>query len=201
MVTSVVIGARVVASSDDTVPVFAAAAELASGHPLTVAQLRVVRVRLGAGTAAYLSAQTLPPPGLVLIRPIGVGELIPRTAVAPASALDRRPVSVPVTPPLPSGLTAGATVDLWSSAKDSGTGATGFRPPVRIAQGAEVYAVSSPGDGFAAAGGSAVQVLLAEDELRAVLDALANGARLAVVPAPGSTPPGQNQGQPTGSSG
>jgi len=49
---SVAIGARVVAASDRTVPVFAAASTLTSGHAINRSDLRVVRVRLGSGTAA-----------------------------------------------------------------------------------------------------------------------------------------------------
>jgi len=79
--------------------------------------------------------------------------------------------------------------------KETGAGATGYRAPVRIAQAAEVFAVNAPGVGLASVQNSAVQVLLEEAELRAVLDGLANGARLAVVPAPG-TAPGPAAGSP-----
>jgi len=185
VLVSITIGSRVVAAADETVPIFAAGATLASGHPVTLADLRVVRVRLGGGTAGYLSARTPPPAGLVLIRPLGAGELVPMSALAPAASLSRRPVSVPVPAPLPDTLAPGVTVDLWSSAKDTAVGSTGFRQPVRIAQAAEIYSVSNPSGGLSAAQGSSVQVLLEEADLRALLDALANGAKVAVVPALG----------------
>jgi hypothetical protein len=181
---SVLAGARVVALADRTVPVYAAAGALPSGHVLSRPDVRVARVHLESGTASYLSARRSLPAGLVLVRPVGAGELVPLAALGAASSMTRRPVSIPLPAPAPVGLQAGSPVDLWSSAKESGDGATGYRPPIRIATGAEVFAVSHAGAGLTAATGDSVQVLLEEDELRAVLDALANGAKLAVVPAP-----------------
>jgi hypothetical protein len=191
VLASVAIGARVVAAADDSVPVFAAASALPSGHAITAADLRVVRVHLDGGVAGYLSARSGVPADLVSTRPVGAGELIPSAAVGPASALTRRPVAVPMPAPLPAGLKPGAAVDVWASAKQGGTASSGYLPPTRIAQGVEVYAISAAGGGLAAATGDSVQILLEEGELRALLDALANGAKVAVVPAPALTDDGR----------
>jgi len=185
---SVVVGARVMAGADTTVPVYAAAGTFASGHVLGESDVRVVRVRLDGGTAGYLSARRPLPQGLVLARPVGAGELLPEAALGAPASLTRRPVSVPLPPPVPVGLRAGAAVDLWSSAKQTSDGATGYRPPERIAASAEVYAVTAARPGLGAASGDAVEVLLDDRQVRAVLDALANGAKIAVVPAPGGIP-------------
>lgn len=187
VVVSVVVGSRVMAMADRTVPVYAAAGTLPSGHVLARSDVTVVRVHLGSGAAAYLSARRGLQRGLVLARPIGAGELLPVAALGAPGSMTRRPVSIPVPAPLPVGLQPGSSVDLWSSAKDTAAGATGYRAPVRIATGAEVYAVTRAETGLAA-GGDGVQILLEEGELRAVLDALANGAKLAIVPAPGGIP-------------
>lgn len=188
VVSSVVLGARVVAAAGHTEPVFAAVADLPSGHQLGPDDVKVVAVHLGSGAAGYLSARAPLPPGTVLVRPVGGGELVPSAALGSVTALARRPVAVPVPAPLPVGLRPGAAVDLWSSAKETGTGVTGYAPPVRVAQGAEVFAVAAAGVGLASSGTTNVQVLLEEGELRAVLDALANGAKVAVVPVPGGAP-------------
>lgn len=185
VVLSVVVGARVVAAAGRTEPVYSAAADLPSGHRLGRDDLRVVSVHLAAGSAGYLSARTSLPPGTVLVRPIGAGELVPVAALGPASALTLRPVVVPVPEPLPAGFRPGAVVDLWSAAKETGAGVTGYAPATRIAQGAEIYAVVGAGTGLASTGASRVQVLLGEGELRAVLDALANDAKITLVPLPG----------------
>lgn len=184
VLASVVLGARVVAAAGRTVPVFVAVADLPTGHPVSASDVRSVRVHLAPGVAGYLSARGGVPAGTVLVRPVGAGELVPVAAVAGASAVTRRPVAVPVPAPLPGGLRPGVGVDLWSSAKEVGTGATGYAPPVRIAQAAEVYAVTAAGSGLGGAAGSSVQVLLDEGQVRSVLDALANGAKIALVPMP-----------------
>jgi flagella basal body P-ring formation protein FlgA len=65
VLASVLIGARVVAAADDSVPVYAAAGTLASGHPIGPGDVRVVRVRLGAGVAGVLvrTDPVVPGPG------------------------------------------------------------------------------------------------------------------------------------------
>ncbi len=195
VLASVALGARVVAAADDTVPVWAAGGTLPAGRTLADGDLRAVRVRLGAGAAPYLAVGDPLPPGAVLLRAVGAGELVPASAVGPPQAWTRRPVAIPLTGPVPDGLRVGARVDVWSSAREPGGPGSGgpqaaYRPPVRLAEGAEVFSVTVPGSGLAAATGSSVQVLLPEQELRTALDALANGARIAVVPAPGSAPQG-----------
>ena len=185
---SVVIGARVVSLADRTVPIFAAARALPSGHVLVAGDVRAVRVHLGPGTAAYLTAAQPLSPGLVLSRPVGAGELVPAAALGALGSMTRRPVGIPLPSPAPVGLQPGLAVDLWSSAKETGEGASGYSPPARIATGAEVYAVTPAEAGLGALTGGGLQVLLEESELRLVLNALANGAKLAVVPAPGALP-------------
>jgi hypothetical protein len=184
VILSTVIGARVVAAAARTEPVYAAAVDLPSGHPLRPGDLTAVPVRLAPGTAGYLSALSSLPAGSVLMRPVGAGELVPTAALGPPSAFVRRPLSVPVPGPMPNGLRPGSGIDLWSSARRSSSGVTSYSAPVRIARAAEVYSVTAGGDGLAGSGQGAVQVLLNEAQLRAVLDALANDAKIAVVPVP-----------------
>lgn len=186
---SVALGARVVAAADRTVPVYAAATTLVAGHSLREGDLVVIRVRLGSGAAPYLSAAARAPEGATVLRTIGSGELVPRSAVGPGTAMRVRPVTVPLETTPPTGLSPGARVDVWSSARDPASGATAYLPPQQLAVGAEVYAVNSPHSGLSGGQGGSVQVLLEESALRAVLDAIANGGRLALVPAPGSAPP------------
>ena len=178
---SVALGSRVLAAADSTVPVYAAATALPAGHPVDPASLRVVRVRIGTGAGPYLSAAVAPPSGAVLLRSVGDGELVPASAIGPAGGLDRRPVPVPVSAPVPVGLRPAAVVDVWSSARDQAS-ASAYKPPVRLAHNVEIFAVTSDTSALGASRGASVQVLLGEDEVRSVLDALANGARLAIVP-------------------
>lgn len=185
VLASVALGARVLASLDDSVPVLAAARTLPTGTVLTATDLRVVRVRLGDTAPAYLGAGTPPSAGSVVLRAVAAGELVPVAAIGPPQALTVRPVAVPVAAPLPEGLRVGAAVDVWSSARDTAAAASGaYEPPVRLAQGAEIAAVTTESGQLGVGRNASVQVLLPEKELTLVLDALANGARVALVPGP-----------------
>jgi hypothetical protein len=189
VLTSVAVGARVVAAADDSVGVWAAAGPLPPGHVLTEGDLRQVSVRIGAGGATYLTTRDPLPAGAVLLRGLGGGELVPSAAVGRQRDWSLRPVPVSLPGPAPDGLRPGSRVDVWSSAR-SGTaeagGGTTFRPPVELAVGAAVASVSAPRTGLGSLQGVVVQVMLEESQVRSVLDALANGARVALVPAPGS---------------
>lgn len=187
VLASVALGARVVAAADDTVALYAAGTTLVTGRRLTAADLTVVRVRLGAGTAAYLPARSPLPAGATVLRTLGAGELIPVSAVGAAALVQVRPVTVPLNGAPPVGLGAGARVDVWSSARDPGVGAARYRSPARLAGGVEVSAVTRDESGLSVTRGGSAQVLLRESQLPAVLDALANDARLVLVPVPGPT--------------
>jgi hypothetical protein len=191
VLASVALGASVVAAADRTTAVLVAGSALGPGHRLVEGDLQVARVRLTGPVASYLTPQTRLPAGTVVLRGLGAGELVPLSAVGPAATLDRRPVALPLTAPLPDGVRPGGQVDLWSSARDPAAGAAAaYRPPVRLVVAAQVVAVTLPSGGLAADQQSSVQVLVSETELPKVLDALANEARVAVVPVPGSAPPG-----------
>lgn len=182
------LGARVVAQADRTVPVFAARGTLPVGSALTVDTLTVVRVRLAGAEQRYLSAERPLPSGQVLTRAVGAGELVPAAALAPAVALDRRPLGIPVDGVLPAGLAPGGLVDVWASARDRKAGGSAFAKPERLVASAPVYQVTAPTSGLAVSRTTTVHVLLADADLARVLAALANGSRTAVVPVPGSAP-------------
>jgi hypothetical protein len=113
---SVVVGALVLGSSDDTVPVWAAADSLGAGHVLTSDDLAVRRVRFDDPGAAslYLRADQQLPARLRLDRDVGAGELVPRAAAAPAAAPDVRDVPVSVSPDqVPAAVRVGDSVDVY----------------------------------------------------------------------------------------
>jgi hypothetical protein len=189
MLASVALGARVVAAADRTVAVYAAGTTLVTGHVLSAHDLTVVRVRLGTGTAAYLSARSPIPAGATLLHSLAPGELVPVSALGTASAVQLRPVTIPLDGAVPAGLQVGTRVDVWSSARDPSGGAATYQQPVRLVEGTEVSAVSSGDTGLALAQAGTVQVMVGPAQLPAVLDALANAARLALVPVPGPVVP------------
>jgi len=202
VLVSVALGAQVIATADDTVPVWASRTTLAPGAVLSVDELTVARVRLeGDAATRYLSAASPPATGQVLLRTVGPGELVPSSAVGAASALDLRPVVIPATPPLPVALAAGAVVDLWVSRKAATTGGAGnaFEHPERLVQGAVVRAISKPSGTLGSGSGSVgVEVMLDAQQLPAVLDALANQAVISLEPVPGSGPSGSSRSSGNG---
>jgi hypothetical protein len=123
---SVVAGARLLAAADDTVPVWAAAGNLAAGAPLTAADLERHQVRFADGDDldGYYSASAAPPTG-VLLRGVGAGELLPRTAIGPAGRSGTVQVPLSVDPEqVPPSVGAGSVVDVYvlggSGTRDAG---------------------------------------------------------------------------------
>lgn len=182
---SVLLGARVLAGADDTVAVLAARGPLVAGQPLEPDDLAAVRMRFGSDADAdrYLPGDTSLPDGVVLLRPVGAGELVPRAALDAAGAEPLAELPLSVDPGrVPTGVRAGSVVDVWvAPAADSGAG------PERLLEEAPVLATSRA----AATGpGGLRQVVVgvpADDEpqLTRVVARLGGDAALVVVGRPG----------------
>jgi hypothetical protein len=113
---SIVVGAAVIGTSDETVPVWAAADTLGAGHVLTADDLAVRRVRLDGADAAslYLLADRQLAPDLRLRHEVAAGELLPRDAVARGPDRDQREVPVSVAPDqVPGSVGVGDVVDVY----------------------------------------------------------------------------------------
>lgn len=188
VLVSVVLGAGVVAAADDSEPVYAARDVLTSGDPVQEAAVTVVQVRVDAGLERYFSAREDLPADLMALRTVGAGELLPRSAVGRADELRRKPVAVPYPEAVPSGLAKGALVDIWVSPRDRDVPGA-YEEPRQVVAAAEVAEVVSVSAALGVGRASSVQVLLVEEQMARVLDALANEARVAVVVVPGSAPP------------
>ena len=112
---SVLVGVRIVSGADRTVGVWAAAGDLAPGTPVSQHDLQVRRVHFGSGgTGAYLTADKPVPPGLTALREVGGGELLPRSALGPASLAGTVQVPVAVEPAqVPRSVARGSVVDVY----------------------------------------------------------------------------------------
>lgn len=139
LIVSMFVGARVMASGEETVTLWRASSELASGSPLS--GVEAVVVALNGAQEPYFRG-TVPPSGIV-VRPIGAGEFIPSSALSALPPADSRVVTVPVDPlHVAIGLNAGDQVDVWSSSKDAGTVGSNL-PPMLVLSGITVRAVAS----------------------------------------------------------
>ena len=123
---SVVAGARLLASADDTVAVWATTDDMGTGDLVSEADLEVRRVRFadGADLERYFPADDELPADLQLTRGVGAGELLPRAAVGAPTDGDRLQVSIEVAPGrVPLAVDSGAVVDvivLDASGADAG---------------------------------------------------------------------------------
>jgi hypothetical protein len=117
---SVLVGARVLQDADDTVSVLAARNALAEGMPVSVDDLTTVRVRFGSAADAdnYLSGTAgVLPDGVVLLRPVGPGELLPRAALGSAGGGTAVELPLAVDPGrVPGDVHVGSLVDVWVTA-------------------------------------------------------------------------------------
>ena len=113
---SVLVGALVLGTSDDTVAVWAAADTMGPGHTLTADDLTVRRVGFAdaADAALYVGADEQLPSGLHLLHGVAAGELLPRAAVgsSDATALRQVPVSV-ASDQVPGSVGEGDVVDVY----------------------------------------------------------------------------------------
>ena len=140
---SVLVGARVLASSDDTVSVLAAGGDLVAGQRLDAADLTEVRLRFTSDedAARYLPAGELPSDA-VLLRAVAAGELVPRAALSTgADGLVEVPMSVDPGR-VPGSVRAGSLVDVWVTSGEDGARS---RPAEQLLSEVPVLSVSRAG--------------------------------------------------------
>ncbi len=141
VLASVVVGAKVVASSDSTQRMWAASRDLAAGSVLTTSDVRLVRVRLPESAGSYLGPGAQPR-GQMLSRPLATGELVPRSALGDVSA--GTTITVPVDAQNAPKVTRGQRIQLWLS--------TASCSAVTVVADVTVQDVQSGGGGAFAAG-------------------------------------------------
>lgn len=167
-----------VEAADDTVEVYAAGTDLPAGSPVRAQDLRAVPVRLGDLQQNYLPVADGVPQDAVAGVLLREGELVSRASLGKAQALDRKPVGLTVTDPLPAGLGPGSRVDVWASAPD---GRNGYLAPEQLLVAAEVFETEADAGVLGAGGETRLLVLVEDSRMARLLGAMANQARLTVV--------------------
>ena len=199
VLASVVAGGRLAAANDTSVRVWAARATVASGDEITEDSLVAVRVGLRESAPRYLSADAAVPRGLVALRTVGAGELVPAASVGEASRLERAPLGLAYEGEVPRAMVKGALVDVWVTppapssvpAVDGAGAADGPAEPAEpsvLAGRVEVTEVSAASGSFASSRGRTVSVALSRDQVAAALAARAAGAQITLLLVPGSSP-------------
>lgn len=170
-----------VAALDHRTTVYAAATALSPGDRVGRADLVERSVSLDGADALYLRADELPDGGLVVVRPVRDGELLPRTAVGDASGVRSTALVLELGAPPSSSVRPGSTVDVWAA--PAAADGRGFGAPAVLVADAVVVRVVEDDRLVSAAHAGAVEVLVPRSRVARVLQAQANGDALAVVPA------------------
>jgi hypothetical protein len=179
VVGSVVGVYAIVAGSDRTTPVYAARASLAVGDRIDPSDLVVARVRLDGSAGLYVTPDRLPGDGLVVTRTVTAGELLPLSAVGTTAGALVTSVVVDLQGKLAAAIQAGSVVDVWSARQGENQR---FGPPsVLVGRASIVRIVESTGL-ITADNGQSVEILVPKDKVAAVLESIANGDAIAVVP-------------------
>ncbi|WP_151524310.1 SAF domain-containing protein [Serinicoccus kebangsaanensis] len=185
VVLSVAGGARLVAGLDDTSPVYAAARDLLPGQQVEEGDLVPVPARLGEGSEHYLDGETPVTEGTYLLRAVRAGELVPASALGTQrEALDKT-VNVPVDASAVTGLSSGASVDVWVSRRDTEAVGEAYLDPELLLPGALVDRVAEQSGGLGPqVGQAAVALVVPADRVGDLIGAVDQDARLTLVPAP-----------------
>lgn len=168
-----------VSGLDDAREVYVARETLTPGTRVDAGDLATESVRLGASAAHYLTPSDLGADGLVVVRTVRAGELVPAAAVDDADSTGLATVVVPSRGALPADVDRGTLVDVWTaSERERGV----FDPPAVLVAGAEVAGVIES-DGMVATEGVSVELLVPREKVAALLQALTAEDAIDLVPA------------------
>jgi hypothetical protein len=173
---SVVGGARLLATADDTVSVWGVTADMGAGDQVTGGDLVALRVRFadGAQLDRYFASDETLPADLELLRGVGQGELLPRAAVGSADETDtlQVPISVAVER-VPASVGAGSVVDVFIVARPTDPRAPAPGGPGEPAlRAVTVVAAPALDDTFGAAGERQLDLAVPEEDAQALFELL-----------------------------
>ncbi|MFT4030424.1 MAG: hypothetical protein QM675_11160 [Protaetiibacter sp.] len=170
-----------VGAVDTRTTVYAAAGTLSPGDRVERGDLVERSVSLDGADELYLRAGELPADGLVVVAPVRDGELVPRAALGDAASVRSTALVLELASLPSSAVRSGAMVDVWASplAADG----RGHDAPLVLVADAVVVRVLEESGLVSSGGGGAVEVLVPRSRVARVLQAQADGAALAVVPA------------------
>ncbi|MDQ6752363.1 MAG: hypothetical protein M3017_02865 [Actinomycetota bacterium] len=167
-----------VGGADRTSDVYAARENIVVGQKITPDALIRVRVRLGEVEGAYWVAADALPADQVAVRLIPRGELLARSSLGTADALDRKPAALTIDEALPKEAVVGSRVDVWVSLPDA---RNGYAEPKLLLPGAEISELTPGSTALGGTRSTLLHVLVTERQMPQLLGALANKAKVAVV--------------------
>lgn len=181
------LGSKVVASADDTVPMYAASTAIRPGDKLSSDNLHRVDVQLGDQTGRYLSARSAVTDDAYALRDIPEGELVPTSAVGGHTEVSVQPVTVQVDANSARGLAANAVVDVWVSPRDPQSTQERYLDASLALERVSVSPVTADSGRFGAASSTmAVQLRVPRDKVAQVIGAVDKQSRFTLVPVLGA---------------
>jgi hypothetical protein len=171
--------AALVTSADSSIDVLAARQTLVPGQRVSASDLVPTSIRADHAAVLYLRSRDIPASGVVVTRAVDVGELVPTSAVGSTAGLDLTSVVVPLDTPLSQSVAASSRVDVWSAKQV--TNGVFAAPTVLVSSAIVVRLVEDKGIVVDSTDAS-VELLVPRDATASVLEAVANGAALSVVP-------------------
>jgi hypothetical protein len=160
------------------VPAYSARDALSQGQVVHLDDLVESHVRLDGADDLYLLPGEVPATGLVVTKPVAAGELVPASAVGAAAGLRFASVVLTLTSQLPGSVASGSAVDLWS-AKEADDG---FGPPTVLVSSATVVRLVESDGLVVDKSVATVEILVPKSRIARVLEAVANGDALSLVP-------------------
>jgi SAF domain len=166
----------VVSASRQTMPVFAAARTIVPGEALSADDMRLVDVALGQVGDAYLAPDALAD-GLIAVRTIESGELVPQSAVGDEAQTHTTSVVLRSAVDVPASVQSGTVVEVWAALRTD----DGYDEPRILVADATVVSVTRD-DSMIGAGSAALELVIGRSEVAAMLAAMADESALSVVP-------------------
>lgn len=170
-----------VGAADARVRVYAAADDLAPGDRVDVDDLVERSVALDGAEELYVRVGSVPDDGFVVAQPVAAGQLVPMSAAGSRDGERATSLVLRLAGPVSSVVETGSLVDVWGVALGD-QGETGT--PVVLAAEATVVRVLAEESLVAgsATASSTVEVLVPRTRVARLLQAIARGDALAVVP-------------------
>jgi hypothetical protein len=175
----------IVSAGDRRTTVYAAASSLSPGDRIDAGDLVARQVSLDTAEQLYLVPGDLPDEGLVIGAAVRAGELVPLAAVASVEGERSTSLVLELSGRVSAAVLPGAIVDVWAAPQAAGDIASqgAFGPPIVLTADAIVVRVVEDEGLVAASDGDAVEVLVPRNRIARLLQAIANGDALAIVPA------------------
>ena len=175
-----------VGAADTRVSVYAAAEALVPGDRVDADDLVERSVALDGAEELYLGVDDVPADGFVVAQPVAAGQLVPMSAAGSADGQRATSLVLQLAGPVSTVVETGALVDVWGVATlaDTAPGESDTGTPVVLVSQAPVVRVLDDETLIAGAGGavSTVEVLVPRSRVARLLQAIARGDALAVVP-------------------